>query len=79
VYSNLIKRCNKPGALYTNTRIVPTCFGISVIYMGTIKYNEKIFETVTYPTTSKRKSKGDTCTIQVKCIDVITNNKVITA
>jgi hypothetical protein len=46
--------------------------------MGTIDYNEEIFETITYPTTRKRKSKGDTCIIQVKCIDVIANSKVIT-
>jgi hypothetical protein len=58
VYSNLIKKCNQPGALYTNTRIVPKCFGISVIYGGTFKYSE-IFEIITYPATRKGNSKGD--------------------
>ena len=40
--------------IYFNT---PTCFGPSAIFRVTIKYNENILDTITYPADNKRKKE----------------------
>jgi len=77
MYSNLIKKCNQPGAFYTNTRIVPKCFvyqSSTGVQLNTVRSLRPLH---TLPP-GREIVKEIRVKYRVKCIAVITNNRVIT-